>query len=304
MTTEHVSVASVLNPLGMSSAEWWTGYLGRFLAVYAFDLFLERLLVRPLFPELPSRRFLKIPRVPKTTVDKCCLLSNSFIEIVFVYNVLALVFVDGTFAPRRRYACAVAPTLSRSRSHSSRAEDHILTRFGADGHSATWTNMLVAPVALFVLDDLLYNLAHRFMHWRPVYPYVHKIHHRQTMPQNGYWDAAVEHPIEQLVGLGIFWATLRFVAGVFGMHVAAFAFCFAFYSFFNVVNHMPYDTTFPFLGFVYAAGAHEMHHRFPNCNYSKSCMLWDHLFGTYRAYETGEKKRRSRPKPSPEGKGD
>jgi sterol desaturase/sphingolipid hydroxylase (fatty acid hydroxylase superfamily) len=151
-------------------------------------------------------------------------------------------------------------------------------------------NTLVASVLLFVLDDFLYNLAHRFMHWRPVYPWIHKIHHRQYLPERGYWDAAIEHPIEQIVGLGVFWIALDVVFRVTGMHLTGFLFSFLFYSFFNIVNHMPYDTQFMFLGFTYSTRAHEMHHRYPNCNFSKSCMLWDKLLGTYRPYHAIEKR--------------
>ena len=66
------------------------------------------------------------------------------------------------------------------------------------------TTIALAPLSLFLifaLDDLIYAPTHRFMHWGPVYWIIHKHHHKQKFPVRGYFDAANETPIEQLLGL-------------------------------------------------------------------------------------------------------
>ncbi len=71
-----------------------------------------------------------------------------------------------------------------------------------------------------------------------------------------------------------------------GMHIGALVVAFIFYAFVNVVNHTPYDIAMRFfgVGFEYTVGAHEMHHRFFDCNFGKSCMWFDILMGTYEPY--------------------
>ena len=46
-------------------------------------------------------------------------------------------------------------------------------------------NTLLALYLLFVVDDLIYAPAHLLMHWAPLYPYIHKHHHRQIVPKRG-----------------------------------------------------------------------------------------------------------------------
>lgn len=239
------------NPLDLSASQWLGGWALRFGAVFVYDLLLEGVTKR-CFKKMPSRLAGMASGVEVRTFDKMMLGMNSFIEVMFIYNLLWVLFLS----PDLTYGTTTLGVL----------------------------NTVVASFALFVIDDLLYNLAHRFLHWRPIYPYIHKIHHRQYLPIRGYVDAAIEHPIEQVIGLGIFWISLRAVIWTTGMHISAFLFSFLFYSFFNVVNHLPYDVQFQFLGFQYSTRAHEMHHRFPGCNFSKSCMYWDHIFGTFKPY--------------------
>ena len=61
-------------------------------------------------------------------------------------------------------------------------------------------NTAAALFLLFAVDDFFYTPCHLIMHWRPVYPWIHKHHHKATMPSRGYLDAGNEHPVEQLIG--------------------------------------------------------------------------------------------------------
>jgi sterol desaturase/sphingolipid hydroxylase (fatty acid hydroxylase superfamily) len=143
-------------------------------------------------------------------------------------------------------------------------------------------NSCAAVFLLFTLDDMLYAPTHRLMHWRPLYKYVHKHHHRQNMPVRGYFDAANEHPVEQLVGLTIVWVTIHAVHALAGLHALALLVFFAFYAAFAMLNHTEFDVQASWIG--YSVRAHEMHHRIPNCNFAQTVMVWDSLMGTRKPY--------------------
>ena len=46
-------------------------------------------------------------------------------------------------------------------------------------------NTLIARVCLVLLDDFMYYMMHRFLHWTPLYAYIHKHHHRELSPFKG-----------------------------------------------------------------------------------------------------------------------
>ena len=148
-------------------------------------------------------------------------------------------------------------------------------------------NSVVAFYLLFLTDDFFYALSHRFMHWGPIYPWVHKHHHRQPLPERGYLDAGNEHPLEQLVGLGCVFVSIRLVSYLLTIHVASLFIYFNIYALLAILNHTTYDVTFYGFGFEYSVAAHEMHHRYPKSNYAQYFMYWDKLMGTYKEYDDG-----------------
>jgi len=52
-----------------------------------------------------------------------------------------------------------------------------------------FVNTVVALVACYLIYDLGYTLFHRLLHWRPLYPWIHKHHHRNAAPWRGNTDA-------------------------------------------------------------------------------------------------------------------
>ena len=157
----------------------------------------------------------------------------------------------------------------------------------------SWTdvsvfNTVAALYMLFVVDDLLYAPSHYFMHWKVVYPYIHKHHHRQILPKRGYTDAGNEHPLEQVLGLSIVWLTMHVVSLGLGLHVGTIVLHFVLYAALALMNHTDMDVSFQLLGFDYSVGAHEMHHRNPDCNMAQYWMGLDKwVLGTYRTYTSG-----------------
>mmetsp|Transcript_7294 Transcript_7294/g.11647 ORF Transcript_7294/g.11647 Transcript_7294/m.11647 type:complete len:274 (-) Transcript_7294:706-1527(-) len=152
-------------------------------------------------------------------------------------------------------------------------------------------NVVGFSYLVFIVDDFFYYWAHRAMHLPLLYPLCHKHHHRQSMPRRGYFDAANEHPLEQIIGIGLvfisFYVTLQLSPwGVHGGGVVLFVLLYAIGAF---LNHTEYDIGLGWIGLGYAVRAHEMHHRFPQCNYAQNTMVWDKLLGTFAEYRTGRK---------------
>ena len=105
-----------------------------------------------------------------------------------------------------------------------------------------------------------------------------------------YTDAGNEHPLEQVLGLSIVWMTMHVVAAVCGLHVITIVTHFVLYAALALMNHTNMDVSFQFLGFDYSVGAHEMHHRHPECNMAQYWMGLDkYVLGTYRSYTDGIK---------------
>jgi len=144
---------------------------------------------------------------------------------------------------------------------------------------------------VFLIDDLLYYFAHRFMHLPSVYPWCHKHHHRQSMPKRGYFDAANESPIEQFIGLSLVLTAFHITKLIspFGVHAVGIPVFLVLYAMTALLNHTQYDIGFGILGLGYSVRAHEMHHRFPTCNYSQNTMIWDKLLGTFSEYRAGNR---------------
>eukprot|EP00656_Telonema_subtile_P007657 TRINITY_DN13598_c0_g1_i3.p1 TRINITY_DN13598_c0_g1~~TRINITY_DN13598_c0_g1_i3.p1 ORF type:complete len:312 (-),score=81.26 TRINITY_DN13598_c0_g1_i3:329-1264(-) len=245
-----------MNPFELPAMVWFGILPCHFLAKLLLDLIVERATVLVLKAKLlgsrdpanPGKRGLQALAM----IDYCFLGINAVIEYVFTYHLGAFAWSSPSVA------------------------------WGWDG--LTVLNVLPALVLIFVVDDLVYAPMHRFMHWRPVYWMVHKHHHKQPFPVRGYFDAANESPMEQVIGLSCVWITLHVVPMLTGLHVAALGMFFVLYAATAMLNHTAYDINL-WLGFKYSSGAHEMHHRLPSCNFGQNFMIWDVLMGTYRSYQ-------------------
>lgn len=251
-------VLRLVNPLGFElGSTWLVLLLAKIVALALLDALVVGLVQMCLRPE--GLQFRKDR--PKVTglaalefVDYFYLSINQGIEYVFMLNVIHFVLASPS-----------------SMVTSSPQDLGVL-------------NTVVALYLLFVVDDLIYAPAHLLMHWAPLYPYVHKHHHRQIVPKRGYADAGNEHPLEQIIGLSIVWATMQIVGRLCGLHAITILVHFVLYAALALLNHTNMDISFRFLGFDYSVGAHEMHHRNPNCNMAQYWMGLDRLMGTWRPY--------------------
>ena len=188
-------------------------------------------------------------------IDYLFLFANSFVETTFVHHLCVFVLND-------KYII------------KSMDEMNIINTF-------------LSFYLLFLADDFFYAISHRFMHWGPIYPWIHKHHHRQPLPERGYLDAGNEHPLEQLIGLGCVFLAIRLISYVTTIHIVSMFIYFNIYALLAILNHTPYDVKFYGFGFEYSVAAHEMHHRNPKSNYAQYFMYWDVLMGTYKPYDDG-----------------
>eukprot|EP00461_Guttulinopsis_vulgaris_P000097 UN00097 len=138
-------------------------------------------------------------------------------------------------------------------------------------------NCIIAIPLLFIVYDLPYSLFHRFLHWKPVYGYVHKHHHKQRAPQFGNDDAINTHPIEFYVGMYCH----LFAIWVIPCHMFAVFVFLILITVFSAMNHTRFEMI---LGnsWLYDNREHDTHHRLLNCNYAAYTQFWDTILGTYR----------------------
>jgi len=255
-------IAAALNPLGLALWAWLCVVLFKVGATALLDLVVDHACKASGVAKLPSRVPVPIMKGLHTLQrrDFACLAVNQFVETAFLQHLCQFVLES--------------PLVERSLGG--------LTVLGTVG----------AFYAVLMLDDAVYYCAHRAMHLPALYPLVHKHHHRQSLPRRGYWDAANEHPVEQLVGLSAVWVALHATAWGLGgtLHAAGVMGFFTAYAVLAGLNHTPYDVKLGWLA-GYTVRAHEMHHRMYTCNYAQNTMIYDRLFGTFREYSVPKARR-------------
>jgi sterol desaturase/sphingolipid hydroxylase (fatty acid hydroxylase superfamily) len=133
-------------------------------------------------------------------------------------------------------------------------------------------------VAVLLLYDLLYYLAHRYLfhEWKPLAS-VHAVHHTAKFPRA--LDSLYIHPVETLIGLALLFVSLWLVGPV---SVASFALIFLVYSHLNILLHC--GLRLPTVLARPLNAMHEKHDRhhvsMKRGNYASITPLPDLLFGT------------------------
>jgi sterol desaturase/sphingolipid hydroxylase (fatty acid hydroxylase superfamily) len=247
-------VGKSLNPWGLGPGQLLAAFLAVRAGIYVWDNVVEKIVELSGARKLPTRdKPVKPELQPELNrLSYIYLTINAIDELIFVMNITYFMW------------------------HSP------LVKLRLDELSVL--NTFPALYVMFLSMDAVYAPLHRFMHWRPVYPLVHKHHHRQIYPTRGYADAANEHPIEHVIGVACSWAGIFAAAYTTGVHAATLAVFFNIHAALAMLNHSPYDVEFNYLGFNYSVKAHEMHHRKFTLNYAQYFMLWDRAMGTFRPY--------------------
>jgi sterol desaturase/sphingolipid hydroxylase (fatty acid hydroxylase superfamily) len=143
-----------------------------------------------------------------------------------------------------------------------------------------WSYLAVSTLVLIFAHDAYFYWTHRLMHWRPLFPLVHRIHHLSHTPTP--WAAFAFHPIEAVIQAAFF----PIIAFVMPVHPLAALLWLLYMTVMNVLGHCGFEIL-P-RGFANhwlskwhnTTTHHDMHHRYVRTNYGLYFNLWDRLMGT------------------------
>ncbi|MEP6613172.1 MAG: sterol desaturase family protein [Mucilaginibacter sp.] len=143
-----------------------------------------------------------------------------------------------------------------------------------------WFYYFISIALMILLHDTYFYWTHRLMHWKPIFKYVHKVHHLSINPTP--FAAYAFHPVEAVVEVGI----IPLIAFTIPHHATTIV-IFGLYSLLlNVAGHLGYEL-FP-KGFAShilfkwhnTSTHHNMHHRLVKCNYGLYFNFWDRVMHT------------------------
>jgi sterol desaturase/sphingolipid hydroxylase (fatty acid hydroxylase superfamily) len=137
-------------------------------------------------------------------------------------------------------------------------------------------------LAVMLVFDFFYYLTHRFLfHGRPLRK-VHALHHQARQPT--HVDAFFVHPLETVIGLGLFLLSIPLVGAISGapLHAVSMALATLVFTQINTLNHVYVNLPFfPFRTITWITQIHAAHHVDMNRgNYATLTTIYDWLLGT------------------------
>lgn len=150
--------------------------------------------------------------------------------------------------------------------------------FKIDRHG--WPYLVFSLAALIFLHDTWFYWTHRLMHWKPLFPIFHRVHHLSHNPTP--WASFAFQPLEAVVQAAIFPLAVL----VLPLHPLAAFLWLLYMTAMNVFGHLGFEIL-P-AGFLKnrfwrwhnTSVHHNMHHRYVNYNYGLYFNIWDRLMGT------------------------
>lgn len=138
-----------------------------------------------------------------------------------------------------------------------------------------WVYVVASTPVLFVLVDGLAYYAHRALHAKAIFRFVHRWHHRYvaTTP----FVVTAMHPAEFLLFQGVTFLPLFFIPFHYGSVVAVLVYVLVF----NIVDHsgVKLSSRIPWQG---PSTYHDDHHAHFHVNFGQHLMFWDRIHGTLR----------------------
>jgi sterol desaturase/sphingolipid hydroxylase (fatty acid hydroxylase superfamily) len=125
---------------------------------------------------------------------------------------------------------------------------------------------------------------HRFLHWRVIYPYIHKIHH--TYVTTIGIAAEYSHPLEYIFGALIPASLGGLILGK-NMHFCTFLIWGIVRIGETLDGHSGYEfswSPYRLIPFSTSASYHAFHHSHNVGNFSSFFSLWDTIFGQNKTY--------------------
>lgn len=116
---------------------------------------------------------------------------------------------------------------------------------------------------------------HRAIHWKPLYKYVHYLHHKNVNP--GPWSGLAMHPVEHIL-----YFSVVLIHWLVPSHPIHFLFNAQHTALTPAGGHHGFEG--PILNGKLPTGSyfHYLHHRYFECNYGEATLPLDRMFGTFR----------------------
>jgi len=158
-----------------------------------------------------------------------------------------------------------------------------LTRIYMDVAERGWAYLGASVALAIVLHDAYFYWTHRLLHWKPLYRFVHHVHHRSTSPTP--WAAYAFHPLEALIQAGVY----LLVVFTIPIHPLALMLFLLYMIVRNVVGHLGFEiwpagfARHPLTRWHLTPTHHDLHHRRGKGNYGLYFSFWDDWIGTSRS---------------------
>lgn len=151
----------------------------------------------------------------------------------------------------------------------------------------SFRSLLWQVPVFYIIEDFYFYWIHRFLHWKRIYKYVHKVHHEYKAPFG--LAAEYAHPVETMfLGIGSVLGPF-----LFARHLLTLWIWLVFRIFETVEDHSGYDIPWnptnliPFWG---GAVHHDFHHKTFEGPYSSVFTFWDWVFGTDKSFRLNQQK--------------
>ena len=153
--------------------------------------------------------------------------------------------------------------------------------------------LFLSLLFFMLVEDFVFYMTHRLLHWRVIYPYIHKMHHSHASVVG--IGAEYAHPIEFIFGNMLPTIVGPALLG-YKCHLVTLLAWYVVRFTENLDAHSGYDFSWsPFRLIPLSGGAdyHDFHHAANVGNYSSLFSIWDTVWNTNSAYYEAKAKAES-----------
>jgi len=147
----------------------------------------------------------------------------------------------------------------------------------------SWTIMTTISF-MMICEDFAFHFTHKFMHWRVIYPYFHKVHH--TYKTTVGIASEYTHPVDFFIGSLTPGALGAIILGK-NCHFFTFLCWIMVRSGETIDGHCGYEfswSPYRLVPFSASATYHDFHHSHNVGNFSSFFSFWDTICGTNKLY--------------------
>jgi len=141
-----------------------------------------------------------------------------------------------------------------------------------------WLKEIGSAISLIMFTDMGVYWVHRLLHYKWVYKYIHKSHHKWKVPTP--FASHAMHPVDG-VAQGLPWHLYIFL---FPIHKVVWLVLFFLLNIWSVSIHDgEFQVPDKLVPVINGAANHTIHHLYFDYNYGQYTTLWDRIGGTYKA---------------------